>query len=158
MKKFYNQEKIQIVQYKKYNEYVFNLDIPNTYGFKYYQELDNEITEFFNKIPDSSKPTLFRIKGNFELLKDAGDEDRIYFIVAVVNIFVSHMIKEGNLEREQRLAPPKSIDKLNLNLMAKKNIVNKEIKFPIFSIDIIDLNNTIIYEVFENESTSSNIN
>ena len=158
MKRFYHQEKIQITAEDKYKEYEFLLDIPNVYGFNYYQELDNQIKSFFHTIPDSQDPTLFRIKGNFDLLKDADKEEKLYFIIAVINIFVSHMIKKDDLEREARLAPPKSIDKLNLNLMTKKAIVNKEIKFPIFAVEVIDLKNKIVYEVFENENISSNTN
>lgn len=158
MKRFYHQEKTQITKEKEWQEYTFLLDIPNTYGFNYYRTLDLEIEKFFNNIKNSEKPTLFKIKGNFNLLEDAEEEEKIYFIIAVVNIFVSHMILKENLDRELRLAPPKSIDKINLGLMTKKGIVNNVIKFPIFSIDVLDLNGDIVYEVFENENISPNIN
>ncbi len=158
MRKFYHQDKIEIIENEVEQEYIFDLDIPNTYGFNYYQALDVTIKEFFSRLEDSNEATLFKIRGNFNLLEDADEEEKIYFIVAVVSIFVGHMIKEERLDREARLAPPKSIDALKLSLMTKKGIVNNLIKFPIFSIEVIDTDNNTVYEVFEDESISINVN
>ena len=158
MRKFYHQKKIEIENRDEFQTQEFSLNIPNTYGFNYYEALDVEIQEFFNGIEDSEDPTLFRITGDFSLLQDADQEEKLYFIVAVVNIFVSHMIYSEDLEREKRLAAPKSIDSLNLNMMTKKSIVNKKIKFPIFSIEVLDINGEVIYEVFNNEDTNNNPN
>ena len=155
MKNFYEQDKIQIVKKDKYKIHNFELDICNSFGFQYYESLDNQIQEFFEKIKPTNKPTLFRIVGDFDLLKDADDEEKLYFLVAVVNIFAHHITTEEKLDREPRLMPPKKLDPINLNVGVKKKIVNNIIKFPIFSLELVDKNGSLVYEVFENESSSS---
>lgn len=149
MKNFYHQDKIKLIKRgpQDYHTQTFKLDIPATYGFNYYKRLDELIDEFFSRIEPTVFPTLFQIVGDFTALQEADPEEKMYFTQAVVNIFVSHMIKEKQLEREQRLAPPKSLDELDLSVMNKKAIVNKEILFPDFSIEVLDTEGNIIYEV-----------
>lgn len=147
MKKFYHQEKMKLVDNHDYHIYVFELDIPSSYGFNYYVELDETIKQFLEDIPKSKYPTLFQIKGDFDVLEKADPEEKDYFIQAVINIFVSHMILDEQLEREQRLAAPKSLDEFDLSALNKKGIINKKIMFPEFSIEIVDLNEQRVYEV-----------
>lgn len=147
MKNFYHQEKIKIIKTEDYHTHTFELDIPATYGFKYYQRLDKLIDEFFNSIEPTKFPTLFKIVGDFNALELADTEEKMYFTQAVINIFVSHMITEEKLEREQRLAPPKSLDELDLSVMNKKGIINKKILFPDFSIEVLDKEGNSVYEV-----------
>lgn len=158
-KKFFNQEEIKIKEYENYNTIQFDLDIPLFFGFKSYKDLDNEILDFYSELDPSDEPTLFKIKGDFDVLEQNDAEENIYFLVAVVNIFVGHMIyHDEEMEREQRLGVPKSLNGLNLTTMTLKEVINKKIKFPIFSIEVLDKNNNSVYEVFHYENTNTNPN
>jgi len=149
MKNFYHQDKMKLIELRKedYEIQVYQLDIPSTYGFKYYQRLDEMFKEFFDRIGPTKFPTLFQIIGDFDVLEEADPEEKIYFTQAVVNIFVSHMVLDENLDREQRLAPPKSLDELDLSVMNKKGIINKKIMYPYFSIEVLDKSGNLVYEV-----------
>ena len=149
MKNFYHQEKMKLVKIgdKDYHTHIFELDIPATYGFKYYQRLDEKIREFFGRTGPTKFPTLFQIVGDFTALQEADPEEKMYFTQAVINIFVSHMITDEKLDREQRLAPPKSLEELDLSVMNKKGIINKRILFPDFSLEILDKEGNSVYEV-----------
>lgn len=156
MKNFYNQEETKIIQVDKFKEIVFNLDIPSTYGFSYYERLDQDIQEFFKKIRRTDKPTLFKIIGDFYLIKEADKEEFFYFLMATINIFVGHTITKKELEREQRLAVPKILDKYSLSSMTKKDLVNKEILFPNFALEVWDSEGKKLIEVFSDEDISIN--
>lgn len=149
MKNFYNQDKIKIEPLHKedYEVHRFELDIPTTYGFKYYKNLDNSIREFFGRTKSTKYPTLFQIVGDFTMLEDADPEEKIYFIQAVLNIFVSHIVLDEAMNREKRLAPPKALDKVSLSIMNKKAIVNNKIMFPQFSVEIIDYLGNEVFKV-----------
>ena len=147
MKNFYHQEKMKLIKTRDYQTHIFELDIPATYGFKYYQELDKLIAEFFSRIEPTKFPTLFQIVGDFNALELADPEEKMYFTQAVINIFVSHIITDEKLEREQRLAPPKSLDELDLSVMNKKGIINKKILFPDFSVEVLNKDGDKVYEV-----------
>jgi hypothetical protein len=147
MKNFYHQEKMKIIKEPVYHTEKFELDIPATYGFKYYKKLDELIDNFFDGLKPTVFPTLFQIVGDFSALEEADPEEKMYFTQAVINIFVSHMILEEKLPREQRLAAPKSLDEIDLSVMNKKGIVNKKILFPQFSIEVIDKEGNLVYEV-----------
>jgi hypothetical protein len=146
MKKFYNQEKIQLEDFSEFQEFEFFLDIPSLYGLNYYKTLDVEMKKFFDAIPSNEKPTIFKIIGDFSLLAHK-DKQAAEFIVAVVNIFASHLITKDYLGREFRLAAPKSLDNLYLNGMVKKDIINKKIRFPNFRIEVLDNSGQSYYEV-----------
>lgn len=149
MKNFYHQDKMKLIKRgpQDYHTQVFHLDIPATYGFNYYKRLDELIDEFFSRIEPTVFPTLFQISGDFTTLEEADLEEKMYFIQAVINIFVSHMIQDEKLDREQRLAPPKTLDELDLSVMNKKGIINKKILFPDFSIEVLDKEGNRVYEV-----------
>jgi hypothetical protein len=149
VKNFYHQETIKLVKLgdKDFHTHIFELDIPATYGFKYYQRLDEKIVEFLGRIEPTKFPTLFQIVGDFNALEEADPEEKMYFTQAVVNIFVSRIVLEEKLEREQRLAPPKSLDELDLSVMNKKGIINKKIMFPDFSIEVLDKEGNTVYKV-----------
>jgi hypothetical protein len=57
------------------------------------------------------------------------------------------MILDEKLPREQRLAPPKSLDELDLSVMNKKGIINKKIMYPHFSLEVLDKSGNVVYEV-----------
>jgi hypothetical protein len=149
MKKFYHQDSMKLVNLRKedYKIQTYELDIPATYGFKYYKRLDEMFEEFFSRIGPTQFPTLFQIIGDFTTLEDADPEEKMYFIQAVINIFVSHMILDEKLPREQRLAPPKSLDEFDLSVMNKKSVINKKIMYPYFSLEVLDKNGNVVYEV-----------
>jgi hypothetical protein len=149
MKRFYHQDSMKLVNLRKedYEIQVYELDIPATYGFKYYKRLDEMFEEFFSCIGPTKFPTLFQIVGDFSALENADPEEKIYFTQAVVNIFVSHMVLEEKLPREQRLAPPKSLDELDLSVMNKKAVINKKIMYPHFSLEVLDKSGNVVYEV-----------
>lgn len=149
MKNFYHQDKMKLMKRgpQDYHTRVFELDIPATYGFNYYKRLDELIDEFFSRIEPTKFPTLFQIVGDFTALEEADPEEKMYFIQAVINLFISHTITDKKLDREQRLAPPKSLDELDLSVMNKKGIINKHILFPDFSIEVLDKEGNIVYEV-----------
>lgn len=149
MKNFYNQEKIKIEPLHKedYEVHRFELDIPTTYGFRYYKNLDNSIKDFFGRIGSTKFPTLFQIVGDFTMLEEADAEEKNYFIQAVLNIFISHMVLDEPMNREKRLAPPKALNDFDLSIMNKKAIVNNKIMFPQFSVEIIDFLGNEVYKV-----------
>jgi hypothetical protein len=57
------------------------------------------------------------------------------------------MILDEKLPREQRLAPPKSLDELDLSVMNKKAVINKKIMYPYFSLEVLDKSGNLVYEV-----------
>jgi hypothetical protein len=146
MKKFYNQDKIILEDLSDYQEFEFYIDIPSFYGLNYYQKLDIEMKKFFEDIPSNTKPTIFKMIGDFDILTNK-DKQAAEFIVAIVNIFASHIITKEPMGREYRLAAPKSLENLYLNNLVKKDIINKKIRFPNFRIEVIDKNGKSYYEV-----------
>jgi hypothetical protein len=146
MKKFYNQDKIILEDFSDYQEFEFFIDIPSLYGLNYYQALDTEMKKFFETVPSNTKPTVFKIIGDFNILTNK-DKQAAEFIVAVVNIFASHIITKESMGREYRLAAPKSLENLYLNSLVKKDIINKKIRFPNFRIEVIDKSGKSYYEV-----------
>lgn len=148
MKRFYNQE-IKKLEEKNdgYKVFQYELDIPSSYGLNYYRILDESMREFFAAIEPTNEAVLFQIRGDFSLLKSLKDEDKLYYILAVTNIFASHLFTKKMLKTEYRLTPPKAIESVKLNNMVKKDMTNKLMKYPMVSIEIIDTNNDIVYEV-----------
>ncbi len=147
MKNFYNQKEIKIIEEENFISHQFYLDIPETYGFNFYHALDKEIVSFIGSIESVEKAILFQIIGDFDLLENADSEGKRLFIQAVINIFISHLKIDGKLERERRLSAPKSLDNMDLSVMNKLMIVNSPIKFPIFSLEILNKSEEIIYKV-----------
>ena len=150
MKKFYNQSSIKIEEFEKYQRKEFNIDISDYYGFNYYEDFDKKVKEFMDNLKvDASKPILFTIKGDFDLIKEDAEEDIVFFEITLVNLFITHMInKEVQLDREYRLGIPKSISGASLGVLVLKDLINKKIRFPIFNVEIVNLNGDILYEVF----------
>lgn len=148
MKRFYNQTNKDIETLENgYKQYTYNLDISSTYGLNYYKEVDNDMQRFFAQIESTSEPVLFQIAGDFNLLKNIPDEDKVYFILAITNIFASNFFTKEKTEGEYRLTPYKSIETIKLNSMVKKDFTNKKMKYPFISMEVVDLNNNVVYEV-----------
>ncbi|MFW6029167.1 MAG: hypothetical protein ACOCRO_02815 [Halanaerobiales bacterium] len=157
MKKFFNQDKIKIKEESEYNEHVFNIDIEELYGTSFYKQLDKEITEFLNNIKDTKTPTLFKIVGDYELLEEDDPFEQTNFYIALISLFIGNMIYEKELDREKRLLPPERIKKLNTTTGIKKKIINNEMMFPNFSIELKNTNGEIVYEVFANENIVADV-
>ena len=147
MKKFYNQETRKIEELKEYKVYTYVLDIPNTYGLSYYKSLDESMQKFFAAIEPTNEPILFKIIGDFSLLKNVKDQDKMYFILAVTNIYASFFFTKERTETEYRLTAPKNIDHIKLNAMVKKDLVNKKMKYTCVSMEVVDLEERLVYEV-----------
>lgn len=147
MKKFYNQETRKIEELNEYKMYTYVLDIPNTYGLAYYKTLDETMKRFFDSIESTNEPILFRIMGDFSLLKNVKDQDKMYFILAVTNIYASFFFTKERTETEYRLTVPKNIDHIKLNAMVKKDLVNKKMKYTCVSMEVVDMDRQVIYEV-----------
>lgn len=148
-KKYFRQTDLGLVYSKssKKNTHKYELKINKTYGFEFYEELDRSIKEFFDTLEDSGKPTLFKIVGDFELLKAAGEEDWAAFLVAVVNIFAGYIVIPKTSSGNGRLAVPKSMDGIRITSMTLRDMANRLMKFPEFRIEVLDLKGNSVYEV-----------
>lgn len=148
MKSFYNQKSKSIEVFEKHNEYIFSLDVPATYGLNFYKSLDFEMGEFVKSITKTDNPTVFKIKGDFNIIREHGDEvDLLYFLMSIANIFASHLITKERTDGEFRLSAPKNIASIKLNSLVKQDLANKKLLFPIFAIDIEDKDGKVFYEV-----------
>ena len=147
MKKFFVQETMKIVEMKPIKEVTFKIDVPSTYGFNYLTAVDKEINEFFDSIGDYKKPILFKVVGEFDLLEEADVDDKVSFILGIVSIFTGNMIKKGTSTGKGRFAAPSSLDELNITTMVKRDLVNREVRFPIFSMEVLDEKGNLVYEV-----------
>ena len=80
--------------------------------------------------------------GDFSLLKNVKDQDKMYFILAVTNIYASFFFTKERTETEYRLTVPKNIDHIKLNAMVKKDLVNKKMKYTCVSMEVVDIGQT----------------
>jgi len=147
LKKVFNQETMEIEEMKIKQTYKYELDIPATYGFSYYQQLDHDLMEWFKDIERSDTPTNFQIVGDFKLLEEADVDDRIIFVNTVVNLFASNFVIKGTSNGRGRFASPRSIDDMELSMMLKRDLINREILFPIFAMEVVDKEGNLIFEV-----------
>ena len=148
MKKFYNQESKNIKEFQNYQVLQFQIDIPSLYGLNYYKELDSKMKDFVKGLEPTDMPTVFQIVGDFSLIeKHADDEDKVYFLMSLTNLLVSHIITKERTEGEFRLSAPKSLADMKLNSLVKKDLANKVLLFPNFTIDVADLNGKTFYGV-----------
>jgi len=149
MKKFYNHQTIKIEEYDAFTTFQFNIDIPEIYGLDFYEELDNKMQKYIKKL-NSNKPTLIQIVGDFDVLSEVNDDEIAEFLMAITNLFVGNLISEKKSARERRLGLMLYPDlaKSNLTMINKINIINYEIKFPIFQLEVIDKSDNIILSIF----------
>lgn len=147
LKKVFNQETMEIEEMAIKQTYVYELNVPGTYGFSYYEQLDQDVMEWFKDIEPSSAPTNFQIVGDFKLLEGADAEDRIAFVATVVNLFAINFVIKGTSNGRGRFASPRSIDDIELSMMLKRDLVNREILFPIFAMEVLDKEGNLVFEV-----------
>lgn len=146
MKNFYHQNEIKILPFEEYTIHQFEIHVPSVYGFNYYVELDKSFESLIQSTPYSENPTLFQLRIDSSFLDNTTKEDREDFYLSMTNIFITHLTTKEKLDREQRLAPPKSLIQTNLTFLNKKAIVNNKILYPIFRVEIIDKDDTILFE------------
>jgi hypothetical protein len=146
MKNFYHQNEIKIVEIEDYKTYDFQISVPSVYGFNYYIELDKIFENLLNSTPISEEPTCFRLRIDSSFLENTTKDEREDFYLSMINIFVTHITTREKLDREQRLAPPKSLMYTNLTFLNKKSMVNNKLLYPIFRIEIIDQDDSILFE------------
>lgn len=148
MKKFYNQESKSIKEFDSYQVLEFNIDVPYIYGLNYYKELDSKIEQFIKSKAASEVPTIFQIVGDFSLIeKHVDEEDKVYFLLSLTNLFVSHLFTKEKTQGEYRLSAPKALSDVKLNSMVKKDMANKVLIFPNFTIEVVDMYGNILFEV-----------
>ena len=148
MKKFYNQESKSIKEFDSYQVLEFNIDVPYIYGLNYYKDLDSKIDQFIKSKAASEVPTIFQIVGDFSLIeKHVDEEDKVYFLLSLTNLFVSHLFTKEKTPGERRLSAPKALSDVKLNNMVKKDMANKVLIFPNFTIEVVDMYGNILFEV-----------
>jgi len=151
MIKFYNHEEIKIISKEKkdYNEEIFNLDVPSLYGMQYFQEVDAAIQSFINKI-EKNQPTLIKIVGNFDLLREANEEDKLDFIQTIVSFFVDALlIKDKMNERKEAMLRTKVLKDANLIEIKRIQIRNFGLKINSLNIQVFNKEDEKpIFEVF----------
>lgn len=149
MKRFFNHETIKIEEYDTFTTFQFNIEIPTIYGLDFYEELDNKMQKYIKQL-NSDKPTLIQIVGDFDVLQNANEEDVVDFLSVVTNLFVFNLTSKTRSIREYRFGLTKYPDlmKANLTSITKMGIINYDIKFPIFQLEVIDTHDNIILSVF----------
>ena len=147
MKSFYNQKTRKIEEIENYKKHSFDLDVSMTYGLNYYKQLDDAMGAFFAAIEPTEEPILFTIIGDFESLKYLKIEELTYYLLSVTNIFASHLFTKERTDTEFRLTAPKFLDTVKLNGMVRKDLVNKKLKYPIFSMSVENIDGTEVYRV-----------
>jgi hypothetical protein len=149
MKKFYNHQTIKIEEHDDFNTFQFQIEVPMIFGLEVYEELDKKIQKYVKQL-NSNKPTLFQIVGNFDVLENANKDEIQDFLEALINLFVSDLISDKKVSREKRLGLYRYPDlaKANLRNINKMGIINYEIKFPVFQLEIIDTHDKVIMSVF----------
>lgn len=159
MKRFYTQ-KSRATEVKKsgYDVHTYELDVPSTYGLNYYRKLDQSMKEFFAGLKPTSKPTLFVLEGDFDMLDRLHEDERLDYIVAVVNIFASYLFDDKELEGERRLRAPRTLSEVSLSEMVKLDMVNKQMKFPNFSMEVSGRDSDFLFEVIRIEDTDTDLN
>ena len=148
VKKFFKQEKLKVETSLEMEKYTYKLKISETYGFQYYEELDNSIKEFFEGIKDSKLATTFVIVGDFDLLKTASIEDCAAFLAATVNIFAGYLVIPKTSNGNGRFAVPQSMDGMHIGSLTLRDMANRKMRFPEFRIEVLDLKGKSVYEVF----------
>lgn len=147
-KNFFNQDKLKVEKLLEMQIYTFNLEVNETYGFEYYEQLDKSIKEFFDELEDCKLTTTFKIVADFDILKSAGEDDLAAFLVAVVNIFSNYIVIPYTSNGNGRLGIPKTMDGIRIGSMTLIGMTNRLMRFPQFRIEVLDLKGESIYEVF----------
>ena len=148
IKLFFSQEKVELREFKSYQVFDFDLDIPRIYGFHLFKELDNQIKKQMIGLKVGKIPTIFRLRGDFGfLIRNLDREDLDDFFISIANIFISYNITKENRDREPRLTAPKILQNTKFSDLVKRDFVNKKLLFPNFRVEIVDLGNNEIFEV-----------
>ena len=149
MKRFYNHKTIKIEEHDSFTTFQFNIEVPTMYGLNFYESLDSKMQKYIKQL-NSDKPTLIQIVGDFDVLENADEDDVIDFLATITNLFVSNLTTDKRSIREYRLGLIRYPDvaKANLSSITKMNIINYEVKFQIFQIEVIDIHDNVILSVF----------
>lgn len=147
MKNFYNQKTKELEKHLDYQTYTYQLNVQETYGLNYYREVDASMADFFAALEVTDEPVLLQIVGNFELLKNTAEKDKGYYLASIINIFASHLFTGDVLSGERRLSVPENLKDLRFNEMVKRDLVNKKIIFPIFSLEVVSKDSEFTFEV-----------
>lgn len=158
MKNFYLQDKMKIKKLKDYKSHIFHVDVPEKYSIEFFKEVDKKIENFFSKIEATKYPTLFRIQGDFDKFLAEDELEKINFISAILNLFVSRITTNNQIVKEKRLGVPNKLKNFHLGSMNLMKIVNNEILFPNFSVEIFNLKGEEVYKVVENEDINTDSN
>lgn len=158
MKDFYLQEKMKIKKLNDYKSHVFHVEVPEKYSIEFFKKIDDKMENFFSKIEATKYPTLFRIQGDFDKFSEEDELEKVNFISAILNLFISRIATNKQIVKEKRLGIPDKLKNFHLGSMNLMRIVNNEILFPNFSVEIFNLKGEEVYKVVENEDTHTNSN
>lgn len=158
MKNFYVQDKMKIKKIKDYKTHFFHVEVPEKYSLQFFKDIDSKMDNFFSKIEKTKYPTLFCIQGDFDRFLKEDEIEKINFISALVNLFVSKMTTKNLIRKEKRLGVPDKLKNFHLGSMNLMRVVNNEISFPNFSIEVVNLSGEEVYKVVEYEDTNTDSN
>jgi len=148
MRKFYNQSITKIEELEDYKTKEFELDVPSLYGILYFEEVDAAIQAFVKDI-QTAEPILIKIIGDFDLLEEAEERDKLDFIDTILSLFVDAIIdKEAKTKKERHLLINKALSGINVNEFTKRKIRNHKSKFDLWNIVVLNKENKKVVEVF----------
>lgn len=146
MKKFYCQESRSIKEFEEYAVAIMHVEVPENYTFQYIRDLDKKMAKFVSELEPTDTPTAFILSENFD--KDKKNHSLpMEFFLSMASIFVSHLFTDEKTDAEARLTVPSNLKHIKLSELAKKDLIDKKLFFPNFTIELVNSEEEVIYSV-----------